>query len=208
MCPYHYEPPSLIHQKGYNFDWHSNTEQPPLWINCSIQVLPLDNPTINTAVQGLKARLRIGGSEEDQIVYNVHGYECMNANTSSLWCLEMSRWKEIVNFTTANDIDLVFGLNAMDRVNNSSPENFTNIKDFLQYTYDNKLKVWGFEFGNELPDINVSTDAQDYITLAKLIQSIWNATGNATRDQIPRVCGNDLNPDAVYIQVWIQYTHK
>ena len=149
----------------------------------------------------MPTRLRIGGSEEDEVVYNVKGTECAEANVDPAFCLNMTRWKQIVNFTTSNDIDLVFGLDAMNRKNDNSPENFTNIREFLQYTYDNKLKVFGFEFGNELPKINVTIDAQDYITLAGIIQSIWNKTGTATRDEVPRVCGNDLNPDAGYVQV-------
>eukprot|EP01084_Bolivina_argentea_P141859 249260_1 len=188
---------------SYNFDWHKNSEEPPLWVNCSVQVIDLDSPYLNTAVQGLRTRLRIGGSEEDDIVYNVTGNECNISQTDPAFCLSMDRWKQIVDFTTRNELDLVFGLNAMDRKDDNSPENFTNIEAFLQYTYDNNLKVFGFEFGNELPKVNAKVDANDYINLYTIIQSIWNSTGNATRKEVPRVCGNDLNPDATYIQQWL-----
>ena len=153
----------------------------------------------------MPTRLRIGGSEEDDIVYNVDGMECELAKTDPAFCLNMSRWEEIVEFTTKNNIDLVFGLNAMDRKNNSSPENFTNIRSFLQYTYDKKLKVFGFELGNELPHINEKIDGEDYINLWKIIQSLWNSTGNASRDEVPRLIGNDLNPNPGYLVVTFLY---
>ena len=67
---------------GYNFDWHANSEEYPRWLNCSVQVINFENEYLNTAVSNLPTRLRIGGSEEDQIIYNVHGTECKHYNTS------------------------------------------------------------------------------------------------------------------------------
>lgn len=188
---------------SFNFDWHKDDEEPPLWLNCSVQLIDLQSPALHSAVQGLKGRLRIGGSEEDDVVYNVTGNECEVKGTDPAFCLSMDRWKEIVQFTSSNDIDLVFGLNAMDRADNDRAENFSNIESFLQFTFDEGLKVWGFEFGNELPAINEKVDAADFISLYNLIQSIWNKTGSANRDDVPRVCGNDLNPDPSYIEVAI-----
>eukprot|EP01084_Bolivina_argentea_P275255 469371_1 len=185
---------------SYNFDWHKNSEEPPLWINCSVQVLNLSNVALHTAVQGLQTRLRIGGSEEDKIIYNVTGTECTKANIDPAFCLSMDRWKQIVSFATKNNIDLVFGLNAMVRKNNKSPENFTNIISFLNYTYINKLKVFGFEFGNELESSSVdpTTDGHDFVTLYNIIQSIWKDSS-----QTPKLIGNDLNPNGGYLQTFL-----
>jgi hypothetical protein len=42
-------------------------------------------------------------------------------------------------------VRLVFGLNGMDRNDDASPTNFTNIEAFLSYTAKNNLPVYGFE---------------------------------------------------------------
>eukprot|EP00049_Salpingoeca_infusionum_P013611 m.253863 g.253863 ORF g.253863 m.253863 type:complete len:304 (+) comp15490_c0_seq3:40-951(+) len=49
---------------SFNFDWHKDTEEVPVWINMSVQKIDLSNDMLLTAVKALApAHLRVGGSE-------------------------------------------------------------------------------------------------------------------------------------------------
>jgi hypothetical protein len=67
---------------------------------------------------------------------------CRVPNAASQWLLPQAQ------------VRLVFGLNAMTfRANETTRLNMHNIDAFIAYTAANKLPVFGFELGNELPKI-------------------------------------------------------
>eukprot|EP00045_Choanoeca_perplexa_P012265 m.133243 g.133243 ORF g.133243 m.133243 type:complete len:656 (+) comp15945_c0_seq2:51-2018(+) len=190
---------------SFNFDWHLSTEEPPKWINMSVQLIDLSNPMLLAAASALApGHLRIGGSEGDKVVYDVDGDGCAkwsNVTVDPGFCLSMTRWREIVSFSQATGVRLVFGLNGMNRPDDNSPSNFTNIEAFLAYTARTKLPVYGFEFGNELPKVDPVIDGQDFVTLKKLLVHYW--PDMSTR---PKLIGNDLNPDASYLPKFFNAT--
>jgi hypothetical protein len=143
---------------SFNLDWHKNNEESPDWINMSAILLNLDNPLLIQATKALSpGHLRIGGSEGDVLVYDVPSKNSSCASrgvTDALMCLTMPRWEKLVAFADQTGVQLVFGLNAMNgRKDNQSPLDFTNIEAFLSYSAEHKLKVKGFELGNEKPHI-------------------------------------------------------
>ena len=70
-----------------------------------------------------------------------------------------------MDFCDETGIGLVFGLNAMNRANNSAPSNFSNHEQFLAHIAQHGQRVYGFEFGNELPKVDPHVMANDFIHL-------------------------------------------
>eukprot|EP01084_Bolivina_argentea_P004811 9113_1 len=173
---------------GFTIDWwKQNGEYGPKWGNAGILTLDLSNTNLIALTKAITpAVLRIGGSPEDSIIYNISGaclnikpslpgYGCSEAsNTQPYGCLNESRWTQINEFAYKTNVTLVFGLNACygrPAINKSM--NFTNIEQLFEYTstqqtgFDN---IYGFEFGNEQnghidPDIY----AKDFITAYNLL---------------------------------------
>ena len=92
--------PSLV---SFNLDWHKNSEEPPAWShNASAMHLDLTSPRLRAAVAALApGHLRVGGSEGDKIVYDVHGDGCGPKSGAPqppdpAFCLSMGRWRELV----------------------------------------------------------------------------------------------------------------
>ena len=122
-----------------NFDWHLNNEFG--WVNASIMTdhsagLNLSDPALRTLTAALApAHLRIGGSQEDMVVYNVHGWECEQASTeyaNTTFCLTMERWTQINDFAAATGTTIAFGLNCMAGRNKTGGDfNISNLSDFL-----------------------------------------------------------------------------
>lgn len=62
-----------------NFDWHLNSEEPPAWVNCSINIMKIDDPkTIYLASQLSPGHLRIVRANQ------APGRTCL----SNIYCLE------------------------------------------------------------------------------------------------------------------------
>ncbi|KAJ9450306.1 Heparanase-like protein 3 [Diplonema papillatum] len=189
---------------SFNFDWHKNDE--PSWnFNASIMTLRLgDRNLLGFAKRLAGAHVRVGGSEADMVIYDTAGNACSDyPGTDPAFCLSMSRWKEIVNFTQATGTKLVFGLNAMSsrQGNNSAPLNLTNIEEFLRYTATQNLPVYGFELGNELPHVPPAVMGHDYIGLRALINKMFQEA--TYTHPLPLLIGPDLNPDPSYLQQWL-----
>lgn len=79
---------------SFNFDWHKDDEEAPKWERMSVTKIDFHNKALLTAAKAMSpARLRVGGSEGDKIVYDVRGTECAAAGTDpvragpSLRCL-------------------------------------------------------------------------------------------------------------------------
>jgi len=187
---------------SFNFDWHLNTEETPAWVNCSILVIDLDR--LSKLAKGLSpGNLRIGGSEEDEAVYDINNPpDCATSN----FCLTMARWHKIVNWAKDANIRLVFGLNAMRGRNSSNGMTWdhTNVYDFLKYTADNKLEVYGFEFGNELEHkVDVKIMANDYLKVREFINELWPDVSSR-----PKLIGPDENLDVSYLDTFLPIAGK
>ena len=186
-------------------DWHKNSEEPPAWINMSVTRLPLDNKMLRQAAAALApAYLRIGGSEGDVAVYDVPQYNstCVSMNqTDPDMCLSMDRWEQVVQFAADTGLQLVFGLNAIwgrSDHDQKKPLDLTNIGALLRYTAERKLRVHGFELGNEKPGIPADIYASDYKALRKLIDNLWPQS-----EDRPLLIGNDCNSDPKMLEQFL-----
>jgi hypothetical protein len=195
--------PSLV---SFNLDWHKNSEEFPAWShNASAMTIDLASPRLRAAVAALApAYLRVGGSEGDKIIYDVAGDGCGPASgapqpVDPAFCLPMTRWRELVSFASDCGVSLVLGLNAMSfRASVTAPLDLRNIDQLLNYTAASRLRVGGFELGNELPKVPPAVCAHDYLRLAELLARHWPS--KATR---PRLIGNDLNSDEAYVRAFL-----
>lgn len=179
---------------GFSLDfWKSDDpDYGSKWGEAGILELNLSNTNLIELTKALTpAILRIGGSPQDMVVYNISGecnenygspgYDCptMPAGTnytSYYGCVNKSRWNQIIQFGVETNVTLVFGVNACyGRSKDNLSMNFSNIENLLLYTKNNSLPIFGFELGNEVTStINDSTYANDYYTFYKLINEIFN----------------------------------
>ena len=198
---------SAAEMVSFNFDWHEDHEEAPLWINMSANVLDLENPMLRTAAKAMSpARLRIGGSEGDVLCYDVPTYNstCESMNqTDSLMCLKMDRFEQIAKFASDTGLKLVFGLNAVwgrEGHQLSNPLDMTNIEALLRYAAEKQVPLYGVELGNEKCGPPPDVFAADYKNLQSLLRSIWPGKANADR---PLLIGNDCNTNPKYLSEWL-----
>merc|ERR1719242_697274 len=153
---------------GFTMDWRKPTDGQygKKWDDASILFQDLSNLTLINLTKALTpAILRLGGSPEDSIVYNISGM-CLKTDSEqygcgqsgrNYGCLNESRWLEILKFMDDTQLSLVFGLNAcFGRPNRSALMDYTNIDQLFNVTLDYyhsgriKLPIYGFELGNEI----------------------------------------------------------
>jgi heparanase 1 len=202
------------HLVSANFDWHKNSEEYPAWSgNVSAMTVDLESHGLRAAAKALAPGiLRIGGSEGDLIVYDVDGTgasckgDPKHYAQDPAFCLTMVRWAALVTFAQETGMQLVFGLNAMTYRNCTllapcaKPLNLTNIEEFLSHTAQSGLRVYGFEMGNEKPNIDPKTMANDVVRVARLLRKYWPDGSTIHR---PLLIGTDLNPDASYLRTFL-----
>jgi len=185
------------------------------WGNASIINQNLHHPILAKAIRAISpVLLRLGGSLEDHIVYNVGNPPVCKPITLDPndrlgfdgGCFEMKRWDEInalCNVATTG-CRLVFGLNNLYGRQKVPGCNRTwcdytgnwdssNSKNFLEYTAKANHNIFGIELGNELSGpagvtahLTPQASAQDYKILRALIDIIW--PNNITR---PLLIGTD-----------------
>jgi heparanase 1 len=201
-----------------NLDWHTDAEEPPFWVNGSAMVIDLENQNLKALAAAFSpAHLRVGGSEGDCILYEITGGDCARLQTETqdfclnnsiqfpnAFCLQMTRWEQILSFAQDSGMHIAFGLNAMLGRNGSAgpgPFDSSNAIAFMEYIYARNssasfARTLTFEFGNEL-EFKVDADvyAKDLISLKAKIDSIWSSVAAADR---PRLVANDENPDPSY----------
>ncbi|KAI3785668.1 hypothetical protein L1987_44792 [Smallanthus sonchifolius] len=129
-------------------------------------LLDLSHPFLAKAVQAFKLmRIRVGGSLQDQVLYNVGSYSgpC-HAFTKikgglfgfSKGCLPMRRWDELNHFFNKTRALVTFGLNALHGRHQikrgvwGGDWNSSNTLDFIKYTVSKGYQIESWEFGNEL----------------------------------------------------------
>ena len=154
-----------------NLDWHTNSEEFPAWVNSSVLAINFTDPSLVTlATAFAPAHLRIGGSEQDEVWYEVD--EPCPASVDPAFCLSMNKWDEINRFAITTGWTVLFGVNAMQgRANKSSRFNSTNLDAFLRFTASrrNYTALFGFAFGNELES---KVDAAAYAADVLLVRSL------------------------------------
>ena len=201
-----------------NFDWHTDAEEFPAWVNSSAMVIDLDNINLRAlAAAFAPSHLRVGGSEGDCIIVDLSGNDCNTllpktqafcVNNSigypNAFCLSTSRWDEILSFAQDSGMHIAFGLNAMLGRNGTAgpgPFDSSNVIGFLKYLYTKNSSVefartLTLEFGNELEfKVDASTYAKDLLSLKAQIDYIWE---NLVENDRPRLVANDENPDPGY----------
>ncbi|KAH6802044.1 glucuronidase 1 [Perilla frutescens var. frutescens] len=201
-------------------DWWPETKcnynQCP-WGKAGILNLDLKNKILANAIKAFSPlRIRIGGSLQDQVVYDVGTLvpKCPHFKRSdgglfgfSKGCLQMERWDLINKFFDETGAKMTFGLNALigrkkARAGDSlmvgewDPK---NAYDLIKYTASKGYKIDSYELGNELCGSGVSAriEAEQYgkdiVVLKKLVQELH--PDPATRPKV-------LGPAGFYDKQW------
>ncbi|KAL4559317.1 hypothetical protein LXL04_031455 [Taraxacum kok-saghyz] len=165
------------------------------WGSSSALNLDLSNPILTKAVQAFEhLRIRVGGSLQDQVVYDVGGISgpC-HPFIKSKWelfgfsrgCLRMNRWDELNRFFFKTGALVTFGLNALKGRHQikkgvwGGDWNSSNAHDFIKYTISKGYHIHSWEFGNELSGngigamVHVEQYGFDLIELRGIIDNLY-----------------------------------
>ncbi|KAF1889608.1 hypothetical protein Lal_00024935 [Lupinus albus] len=152
------------------------------WGQAGILNLDLNNTILSNALKVLipckilaafnTLRIRLGGSLQDQIVYQFgEQKECpqLRKKNGGLFgfsegCLPMKKWDEINDLFNKTGVKLTFGLNALTGKNNSGHDkkewlgnwDHTNAASLMEYTASKGYKIDSYELGNELCDQGIA----------------------------------------------------
>eukprot|EP01084_Bolivina_argentea_P193303 331660_1 len=187
---------------GFTIDFWNNNQSK--WTpNAGILSLNLSNANLITLTKEISpAMLRVGGSPQDSVAYDINGecskkygfpgYDCsQTVNNGYYGCINKTRWNQINEFAINTNVTLIFGLNACyGRKSRTSSMNFSNIISLINYTntMGNKAaNLLGFEFGNELqskpknsnnPRVDATTYGQDFYKLYQIVDNKYKILGN------------------------------
>ncbi|XP_024537482.1 heparanase-like protein 3 [Selaginella moellendorffii] len=160
------------------------------WGRASLLNLDLWNPRLVNAVKGLSPLLlRLGGSLQDQIIYEVgvRPGPCLplQKQPSAMFgftggCLNMSRWTELNSFFEKTGALVAFGLNALYGRTKFEDNGFkgswksSNARDLMKFSLDHGFPIVAWELGNELSGSGVGTSisAKQYAADIKELRSV------------------------------------
>ena len=165
----------------------------------------LTSPALIALARGLSpGLLRIGGSQQDKLVYETTPgvgcapyapppYPCPQQGRPA--CLTLRRWEELHAFSEKAGLGLVFGLNACHgRAAIDKPMDLSPTLRFLNYTASRGLKVAAFELGNELDGSYAGSDgvapaalAADLSRLSHALATYWPDVSTRPRLLAPDV---------------------
>ncbi|KAL9243260.1 hypothetical protein vseg_017169 [Gypsophila vaccaria] len=165
------------------------------WGNSSILNLNVSAPLLKKAVKAFRhLRLRLGGTLEDQVVYDVpslklpchpirkQSHGLFNFSTG---CLLLSRWDILNQFFQKTGALVTFGINALYGRQKSEttlwtgPWDSSNAHDFINYTISKGYQIYSWEFGNELSGsgygarVEAAQYAKDVIKLEEIINELY-----------------------------------
>ncbi|KAL4633565.1 hypothetical protein ACB092_04G131800 [Castanea dentata] len=164
------------------------------WQNASAITMDLSNPLLAKTIQAFKhLRLRVGGSPEDQLIYNVgnpgnpcHPFQQMRKGLFGLTkgCLSMSRWDELNQFFSKTGAVVTFGLNALNGRHNQGilwlgDWDPSNAEALIKYTISKGYHIDSWEFGNELSGggigarVEAAQYAKDLIILKRIMTELY-----------------------------------
>ncbi|KAM1982178.1 hypothetical protein ACFX15_038573 [Malus domestica] len=166
------------------------------WGNASALNLNLSHPLLAKSIQAFdQLRIRIGGSLEDQLLYDVgnlkypcHPFRKMKGGLFgfSRGCLTMSRWDELNQFFSKTRSIITFSLNALLGRHHKGGGAWvgdwdsSNAYDFIKYTVSKRYQIDSWEFGNELSGSGVEASVgagqygRDLIKLKSIINHLYN----------------------------------
>ncbi|XP_020216704.1 heparanase-like protein 2 [Cajanus cajan] len=198
--------------------WPSNKcnyDQCP-WVNAGVLNMDFGNKIITNAIKAFSPlRIRLGGSLEDQIVYQFGKQkECpvMKKKHNGLFgfsegCLPKKKWDEMNNFFNKTDVKFTFGLNALIGKKNSQTHKGnwvgnwdpTNAISLMEYTMSKGYKIDSYELGNELCSGGVGARV-DSVQYAKDITKLKRAVNllYPNENTRPKVLG----PGGFYDKNW------
>ncbi|XP_058068797.1 heparanase-like protein 2 [Magnolia sinica] len=181
------------------------------WEQAGLLNLNLSNPILPKAIKAFNSlRLRLGGSLQDQMLYNVNGTvrKChyFKKKESGLFgfsngCLNMDRWDALYELFSSQGAVLTFGLNALigRKKANQDPKdtlyignwNPSNTRAFMQYILSKGQKIDSWEFGNELCGGGIAAKVEpkqygeDMIILRKLVDELYQNSGKKPQIMAP-----------------------
>lgn len=166
------------------------------WGYSSVINMDLSHPFLANAIQAFEhLRIRIGGSLQDQVLYDVgsvkaqcHPFQKMEEGLFgfSKGCLHMSRWDELNKFFSKTGAIVTFGLNALHGRHKirkgvwGGSWDSSNAHEFIQYTVSKGYAIDSWEFGNELSGsgVGASVDANQYgkdlINLKGILNNLYS----------------------------------
>ncbi|XP_054823516.1 heparanase-like protein 1 [Prosopis cineraria] len=188
------------------------------WKGVGMFNLDLNNKVLSNAITAFNPlRIRLGGSVEDQIVYQFGGMKTCPQMTKdkdglfgfSKGCLNSTRWDQINNFVNNTGVKLTFGLNALMGKKKAQQDqedilwegewDASNAASLMAYTVFKGYKIDSYELGNELCGSGVSVRiesipyAKDMTKLRKLVNAMY--PNPKTRPQV-------LGPAGFYDKEW------
>ncbi|XP_028762076.1 heparanase-like protein 1 [Neltuma alba] len=170
------------------------------WARAGMFNLDLKNKILLNAVKAFNPlRIRLGGSVQDQIVYQFGGMKICPPMTKdkdglfgfSQGCLNRTRWDQINHFVKTTKVKLTFGLNELTGKKKSQEESqegtplwegdwdSSNAASLMAYTALKGYKIDSYELGNELCGTGVSARiegvqyAKDITKLRKLVNALY-----------------------------------
>ncbi|XP_008453244.2 heparanase-like protein 1 [Cucumis melo] len=165
------------------------------WGYSSAVNLNLSHPLLIKAIQAFEhLRIRIGGSLQDQVLYDVgnlktpcHLFQKVSWGLFgfSKGCLHMSRWDDLNQLFKTTGAIVTFGLNALHGRHRIQRDKWggewdsTNARDFINYTISKGYVIDSWEFGNELSghgvgaSVDVESYAKDVIKLREIINDLY-----------------------------------
>ncbi|XP_076885876.1 heparanase-like protein 1 [Bidens hawaiensis] len=165
------------------------------WGSASALNLDLSHPILTKAVQAFEhIRIRVGGSLQDQVVYNAGDYSgpChpfiklkWGLFGFSKGCLTMDRCDELNQFFAKTRSLVTFGLNALRGRHQIKKGvwggnwNSTNAHDFIKYTISKGYRIHSWEFGNELSGagigamVHAEQYGSDLVELRGIIDNLY-----------------------------------
>ena len=167
------------------------------WGNSSALTIDLASPVLRAAAKALSpALLRLGGSPEDSIVFDVDGscvpgsggdgpfapYYCSQVHSYVYDCLTPARWEALLEFASATGLKIALGLNGCyGRPNASSPMDFSNARGIIEATAASKFPAGfhGFELTNEVVPGTITAEAwgKDAAVLKAMAATAFAAAG-------------------------------
>ncbi|TYH00567.1 hypothetical protein ES288_A10G288600v1, partial [Gossypium darwinii] len=175
------------------------------WGQAGLFNLDLNNKILEKAIKAFHPlRIRVGGSLQDQVVYNVRNNieNCQPFQKQdkgflfgfSIGCLDMKRWDELNEFfnQTRKESETEKTLWVGDWYSH-------NARDLMSYTISKGYKIDSYELGNELCGVGVSARieakqyAKDMATLKNLVKEMYPN---------PKTQPKILGPGGFYDKKW------
>lgn len=184
------------------------------WGSSSVNNLDLSHPLLSKAVQAFKnLRLRLGGSLQDQVHYDVGNQTSCHPFIKqkgglfgfSKGCLNMTRWDELNTFFKKTGAVVTFSLNALYGRHQGKKGAWlgnwdsSNARDFINHTISKGYHIDSWEFGNELSGkgIGASVDAVQYSKDVTKLNAVINELYKNIHPR-PRV----VAPGGFYEKAW------